>query len=68
MDTIVERNTDSSASILVFGLIALAVIAGLGIYFFRLYPFVPATQQPNFVDIQVSERAPVPVAPASSGN
>jgi hypothetical protein len=67
MDTIIERDNGSSAAIMVVGLLALAVIAALALYFLRIYPFSEMRQQPaNSVDIHVDGQVPSPVTPNPS--
>lgn len=62
MDTIIERDSGSSAATLVVGILALAVIAALALYFLQVYPFGERGQQPaNTVDIQVNGQVPTPV-------
>ena len=65
MDTIIERDTGASAAILVVGLVAVAVIAALALYFLRIYPFSPPTQQPG-TTVNVNGQVPSPVTPNPS--
>jgi|GEM_PF-3354871 len=67
MDTIIERDSGSSSAILVVGLVAVAVIAALALYFVRIYPFNAIGQQPaNSVDIHLNGQVPSPTTPDPS--
>ena len=66
MNTVIERDNSSSVAILVIGLLAVAAIAALTMYFLRVYPFFPSATQtgaPTNVNVQLSN----PVNPSSSG-
>ena len=67
MDTIIERDSSASIAILVVGLVAVAVIGALALYFLRIYPFDAMAQQPgNSINIHLNGQVPSPVAPSSS--
>lgn len=61
MDTIIERDNDSSAMALLLGTLAIAVIAGTALYFLQVYPFNAVAEQPaTTIDIHL------PVEPLTS--
>lgn len=65
MTTIIERPTDNSAATLLVVLVAIAVIAGLALYFFHVYPFnARPPQEGNPVNINVNGQVPNPVTPS----
>ena len=71
MATIIERDVhhgagdagDSSAATLIVTIVALAVIVGLALFFFRAYPFngaTPATDNGINVDVDLPTPTPTP--------
>lgn len=63
MDTIIERNSESSAVALILGILAIVVIGAASLYFLRMYPFNTVDQQPN---TQIDVHLPTPPAAPSS--
>lgn len=69
MTTIIERPTDNSATALLMLVIiaGIAIIAGLALYIFQVYPFnVGSSQRANPVNINVNGQVPNPITPSSA--
>lgn len=64
MDTIIERDSGVSAVILFLGVLAIAVLAGLGLYFLRIYPFETTQQPVTNIDVNL----PAGTQPAAPKN
>ena len=65
MDRIIERDSSSSVAMMIFGLLAIVIVAGVILYVLRVYPYVNSNQQDGIpVDVNVQGQLP---GPSSSG-
>lgn len=58
MDRIIERDNGTSAVALFLGILAVAALVALALYFFRVYPFHNA--QPTGIQIDVTSTEATP--------
>lgn len=59
MDTIIERDSSSSSAVaLFFGILVIAVLGGMALYFLRVFPFYTAQQRDMQVDVTLPVAAP----------
>ncbi|MDD5470012.1 MAG: hypothetical protein PHO92_04425 [Candidatus Peribacteraceae bacterium] len=65
MDTIIERDSSTSAVALFLGILVIAVVGGLALYFLRIYPFNTAQQPDIQIDVTVPDVAPVEPTPSA---
>ncbi len=60
MTTILERDSGSSSAILVVGLLAIVVLAGIAFFALRAYPFNGTVQPGNTLNIDLNDQVPAP--------